>query len=118
MTQDVLKKRTKVFAIKVIKLTRELPPGRESDVIGKQLLRSATSVAANYRSVCRARSKADFISKMGIVEEEADESCFWMELLIEAGITNGPVITALLKEANELTAIFTASNKTSKGNRN
>jgi four helix bundle protein len=86
MEHENLKTRTKSFALRIIKLVESLPKNRISDVIGKQLMRSGTSVAANYRSSCRARSKADFISKMGIVEEEADESLLWMELLVESGV--------------------------------
>ena len=84
MNSDELKARTKQFALRVIRLVESLPRGRTADVIGKQLLRSGTSVGANYRAACRAKSTADFISKMGTVEEEADESLYWMELLIEA----------------------------------
>ena len=83
MESQDLKDRTKVFAIRVVRLIRALPANLESRVIGAQLLRSATSVAANYRAVCRARSRAEFISKLGTVIEEADESCFWLELIIE-----------------------------------
>jgi four helix bundle protein len=86
MNADELKNRTKQFALRVIKMVRSLPKSREGDVIGKQLLRCATSVAANYRAACKARSQADFISKVTIVEEECDESAFWMELIIEAEI--------------------------------
>ena len=82
MNREEMKRRTKQFALRVIRLVESLPRGRTADVIGKQLLRSGTSVGANYRSACRAKSPADFISKMGIVEEEADESLYWMELLI------------------------------------
>ena len=83
--QDDLKDRTKQFALRVIRLCEALPKGRTADVIGGQLLRCGTSVGANYRAACRARSPAEFIAKMGIVEEECDESLFWMELMIEAG---------------------------------
>ncbi len=95
-----------------------LPKKTSAEVVGKQLLRSATSVAANYRAACRARSQADFISKITIVEEEADESMLWLELLIESGIMKKELLEDLLKEANELTAIFTATGKTAKTNRN
>ncbi len=86
MNSEKLKKRTKAFALRVIRLVESLPKGKTADVLGRQLLRCGTSVGANYRSACRARSTADFISMMGIVEEEADESIYWMELLIESGI--------------------------------
>jgi len=83
VNEEEMKQRTKQFALRVIKLVAALPKSREADVIGRQLLRSATSVGANYRSACRARSKADFISKIGIVEEESDESLYWLELIME-----------------------------------
>ena len=113
MSED-LKKRTKSFALRVIKLVEALPIGRTVDVIGRQLLRSGTSVGANYRSACRARSPADFISKMGIVEEEADESLFWMELLVEAEIVKPKKLESLMEEADELLAIMVASIKTAR----
>jgi len=112
-----LKLRTKQFALRVIKLVEALPKNKIGDVLGKQLLRSATSVAANYRAACRARSKADFISKIAIVEEEADESLFWLELIAESGLMNTARLKDLTKEADELTAIFTATGKTAKQNR-
>jgi four helix bundle protein len=112
--QDVLKKRTKQFALRVIHLTESLPAGKTADVIGRQLLRSGTSVAANYRAACRAKSPADFIAKMGIVEEEADESIYWMELLVEAGIVKESLLQPLMQEANELLAITVASINTAK----
>lgn len=113
-----LKLRTKQFALRVIRLVESLPTGRTADVIGRQLLRAGTSVGANYRSACRARSSADFRSKMGIVEEEADESAYWMELLIEAGLMKPKRLEKLLQEANELTAIIVASIKTSRRSTN
>jgi four helix bundle protein len=109
-----LKLRTKQFALRVIRLVENLPKGRTADVLGRQLLRSGTSVGANYRSACRARSKADFQSKMGIVEEETDESAYWMELIIEASLMKPKLVEDLLKEANELTAISVASIRTSR----
>ena len=111
-----LKQRTKQFALRVIKLTESLPKGRVGDVLGRQLLRSGTSVAANYRSACRARSAADFQSKMGIVEEEADESALWMELITESGLMRPGHTEQLYAEANELTAIAVASIRTSRQN--
>ncbi len=114
MDQDVLKKRTKQFALRVIHLTESLPAGKTADVIGRQLLRSGTSVAANYRAACRAKSPADFIAKMGIVEEETDESVYWMELLVEAGIVKESLLQPLMQEANELLAITVASINTAK----
>jgi len=112
-----LKKRTKEFAISVIRLVESLPRGKTADVIGGQLLRSGTSVGANYRSACRARSTADFISKMGIVEEELDESIYWMELLIETEIVEFAALESLINEANELLAITVSSIKTAKKKR-
>ncbi|MBX7152045.1 four helix bundle protein [bacterium] len=111
---EELKKRTKLFAIRIVRLFRTLPKTEESRVIGKQLLRSGTSVAANYRAVCRARSKAEFIAKMGIVVEEIDETVFWLEMLIDTKIIKELLLKDLLKEANELLAIFAASQRTSK----
>jgi four helix bundle protein len=100
-----------------MRLVESLPPVKSSDVLGKQLLRSATSVGANYRAACRARSKADFISKIAVVEEEADESLYWLELLDESGLAKKDDLSPLLKEADELTAIFTAAAKTAKSKR-
>ena len=117
MSEPDLKARTKAFSLRVIRLVESLPAGRTADVIGKQLLRSGTSVGANYRASCRAKSPADFIAKMGIVEEEADESIFWMELLIEAGLVRQELLADLLKEADELVAIVVASIKTAKRNK-
>jgi four helix bundle protein len=109
-----LRLRTKQFALAIIRLCRELPRNTEGFVIGKQLIRSGTSVAANYRATQRARSKAEFISKIGIVVEEADETQFWLELLEEANITSASKLAALRQESNELVAIFSASQKTAK----
>ncbi len=114
---EIYKARTKAFAVQIVKIFRSLPRTEEARVIGKQLLRSSTSVAANYRAVCRARSKAEFISKVGIVVEEADETVFWLELLTETEIMNAKDVQPLLEEANELLAIFAASQKTAKTNR-
>jgi four helix bundle protein len=115
MTPKELKARTKRFAIDVIRLCRELPTTLDGRTVGGQLLRAATSVAANYRSACRGRSRAEFIAKLGVVLEEADESLLWLELIKEAEIAAGPKVERLLKEADELTAIFTTSMKTAKG---
>ena len=116
MTAEELKLRTKQVALSVIHLTARLQRSREADVLGRQLLRSATSVGANYRSACRARSKADFVNKISIVEEEADESIYWMELLSESQLVTAESIDPLLEEMTELTAIFTASGRTAKQN--
>ncbi len=114
-THQDLKQRTKQFAIRILRLYRALPAKEEGRVLGRQLLRSGTSVGANYRAACRARSRAEFISKLGIVLEEADETVFWLELLLEGGIVKQEKIANLLKEAEELTSIFVASLCTAKG---
>ena len=106
-----LKPRTKKFALDVILYSRTLPRGDEFTIIKRQLIRSATSVAANYRASQRAKSKADFISKLGTTEEEADESLFWLECLAELATSEHVELNRLLKEANELTAILVASRK-------
>ena len=103
-----LKTRTKKFALEIIKLVSELPKTTAGFELGKQLLRSGTSVGANYRSSQRGRSRAEFISKLSIVQEEADESVFWLELILESGLLDQERINSCLKEANELTAIFTS----------
>lgn len=115
---EILKRRTKTFAIRRVRLFKALPTTDDARVIGKQLLRSGTSVAANYRAVCRSRSRAEFIAKVGVVVEEADETVFWLELLSEVGIVGGTRIQDLLKEANQLLAIFAASQRTARANRN
>ena len=118
MNNNELKQRTKKFALGIIRLVESLPKNKTAEIIGRQLLRSGTSVGANYRSACRARSTADFIAKMGIVEEEADESIYWMELLIEAGMRPQDKIDPLKGEAGELLAITVSSIKTArKGSR-
>ena len=108
------KKRTQEFALRIIKLYKVLSMTAECQVIGKQLLRSGTSVAANYRAACRARSKAEFLSKMSIVVEEADESVFWLELLTATGIIPAKQLNSLLSEANEILAIVSKAKKTMK----
>ena len=112
-----LKERTRAYALRIIKLVESLPPGKTGEVIGKQLLRCGTSVGANYRASCRARSQADFIAKMGIVLEEADESIYWMELLVESGLIRQERMTGLISEANEIVAITVTSIKTAKQNK-
>ena len=118
MNQEEMKQRTKLFALGIIQLVESLPKEQTAKVLGGQLLRSGTSVGSNYRSACRAKSIADFISKMGIVEEEADESLYWMELLIEAGIEDNMKMEGLMKEARELIAITVASIKTARKSKN
>jgi len=116
MDPTELKDRTKTFALRIIKLTRAISKTDDAGrVIAKQIVRSGTSVAANYRASCRARSQAEFIAKIGTVEEEADETALWLELLIESGILPANKLAALLDEANELTAIMAASRKTAAG---
>jgi len=114
MNRNELMARTKQFALRVIRLCSALSKGVATDVISRQLLRSATSVGANYRAACRARSQSDFVAKMAIVEEEADESVYWIELLIESNSVDRRRVTPLLAEANELTAIASASRKTAR----
>jgi four helix bundle protein len=117
MSNENLKLRTKRFALDVIEFFEALPKDPVCKVLGAQLLRSATSVAANYRAVCRAKSTADFISKFGNVEEEADESGFWLEMLVDAGKLKAISATALIREADELTAIAVSSINTARKSR-
>jgi four helix bundle protein len=115
MTPQELKNRTKAFALRIIKLVSAMPYSRAGEVVGKQLLRSATSVGANYRSACRAQSRADFAAKMAVVAEEADESLYWLEIVVESGLVKPERLGELLKEANEIVSIVTASRKTARG---
>lgn len=116
MNPTELKARTKTFALRIIKLTRAIPKNDDAGrVIAKQIIRSGTSVAANYRASYRARSRAEFISKIGTVEEESDETALWLELLIESGIMPARKLSALLDETNALTGIMAASRKTASG---
>jgi four helix bundle protein len=114
MNEQEMKARTKAFALRVIRLVEALPASRTSDVIGRQLLRAGTSVGANYRAVRRAKSKADFLNKLTIVEEESDESAYWMELLADSGVVKPKRLEELLKEANEITAIVVATARTTR----
>ena len=107
-----LRQRTKQFALRVVKLFQALPKSDVARTLGRQVLRSGTSVAANYRASCRARSKAEFIAKLGIVLEEADETAFWLELLMESGVVPKSRLEGLLAETNELVRIFAASRQT------
>jgi four helix bundle protein len=109
-----LRRRTKEFALRIIKLFRALPKTEEARILGRQVLRSGTAVAANYRSACRARSRADFISKIGITVEEADETAFWLELIVDAGTIKRSKLESLLTEANELVRIFQATRTTAR----
>ena len=115
--QSDLKRRTKAFALRILKLVDALPKTTTGRALASQIVRSGTSVAANYRAACRARSTADFIAKMGIVEEEADETLFWLELLEESDLVTAAKLTAIKEEANELIAITVASIKTARRNR-
>ena len=117
VNQPDLKKRTKAFALRILKLVDALPKTRAGRALSSQIVRSGTSVAANYRAACRAKSTADFIAKMGIVEEEADETLFWLELLDESKLVPAAKLTAIKQEANELIAITVASIKTARRNR-
>jgi len=122
MTKQELLQRTKAFALRVIKVVQSLQGDRVGEILGAQLLRSGTSVGANYRAVCRAKSDADFINKLKIIEEECDESLFWMELLIESGLVSTGRLAPLMQEGNELLSIVVAALKTIRrtrgGNRN
>jgi four helix bundle protein len=117
MNSNDLKQRTKQFALRVIKLVESLPPSQSGRVIGNQLLRSGTSVGANYRSACRGRSKADFIAKVGIAIEEADETHYWLEILTEAGLVPEVRLAGLMQESDELVAILTATVITARKNK-
>jgi four helix bundle protein len=116
MDKIELKRRTQRFAIDVIKFVDELPAKRSLNVLSNQLLRCSSSIGANHRSACKGKSTADFINKIVIVEEEADESIYWLELMEETGLVDPKEIYALKNEANELTAIFTSIGKTAKAN--
>ena len=112
MTERELKQRTKDFALRVLKLIDSLPDSRSGRILANQLGRAGTSVGANYRAACRSRSIAEMISKISIVEEEADESSFWLELLVDHGLKSAATLAPLQREAGELTAIMVASRKT------
>ncbi len=112
-----LKQRTKTFAVDVVRFVQTLPRRQPTDVLGRQLLRSGTSVAANYRAARRARSRKEFLAKMGIVEEEADESSFWLELLMDAGLAASEEAGRLRGEADQLVAIVVSSIRTARGPR-
>ena len=114
MNESDLKLRTKKFSLRIIKLVGALPKTTEGRAIGNQLIRSGTSVGANYRAVCRARSKADFIAKLGIVEEETDECLFWLEIIIETGLIEEELIKLLYNEANEILSIVVSSIKSAR----
>ncbi|MCL5104953.1 MAG: four helix bundle protein [Armatimonadetes bacterium] len=117
MNEAELKRRTKSFGLQIISLTESLPRDRAADVIARQLVRSAVSVGANYRAACRAKSRPDFLAKMAIVEEEADESHYWLEMLVEARLANRELLSDLAREADELTAIIVSSIRTARTKR-
>ncbi|MEJ5309612.1 MAG: four helix bundle protein [Anaerolineae bacterium] len=112
MDEKAFKERTKQLALRVIHLVESLPVNKTVDVIGRQILRSATSVGANYRAACRAKSTADMIAKLGIVEEEADETLYWLELLVEAELVPETRLSSLIQETNEIIAMIVSSIKT------
>lgn len=118
MTREEMKDRTKGYANRVVRLCAALPTNWIAQTLGKQLLRSGTSVGANYRAVCRAKSTADFINKLRVVEEECDESLFWMELLVANDLVKGTRLRDLMKEGDELLAIVVASAKTARASSN
>jgi four helix bundle protein len=112
MTEQELLQRTKQFALRIFKVVGALPQTIQGRAVAAQLIRSGTSVAANYRAACRARSKPEFVAKLGIVEEEADETAFWLELIIETELLGPANVESLLTEANEIVAIMVSSKKT------
>lgn len=116
MDEQVFKERTKRMALRVIRVVESLPRSKTADVIGRQLLRSGTSVGANYRAACRGKSRADMKAKLAIVEEEADESVYWLELLVEAGLLSLNRLSELIREMNEIVAMVVASQKTLRQN--
>jgi four helix bundle protein len=117
MNKHDLLQRTKTYALRVIKAVEALPKNETGRILGRQLLRAGTSVGANYRAACRAKSTADFINKLKIVEEECDESIYWMELLVDAGVIRLPRLELLRGEANQLVSIFVSAIKTTRARR-
>jgi four helix bundle protein len=115
LNEELFKTRTRKIALEILELVESLPRSRTADVIGRQLLRSGTSIGANYRAACRGKSKADVISKLAIVEEEADETIYWLELLVESKIVQPSRVNLLMKECNEIVAMIVASIKTLRG---
>jgi four helix bundle protein len=111
-----MKKRLREFAIRCVRLAASFPKGPVGDTVGRQLVRAGTGAAANYRAACIGRSKADFIAKLGIVEEETDEANFWVDLAPDVGLTNRRLVEGLLKEGTELFAIVVQSLKTARAN--
>jgi four helix bundle protein len=117
MTKQELLQRTKSFALRVIKAVRSLPQDDVAEVLGRQLLRSGTSVGANYRAACRAKSTADFLHKLKIVEEECDESLYWMELLVQSELLPLRRLEALIKEGDEILSIMVSAIKSTRATR-
>ena len=117
MTKQELLQRTKDFALRVVRAVQALPRDDIAPILGRQLLRSGTSVGANYRAACRAKSGADFLNKLKIVEEECDESLYWMELLVESGLMPLKRLQSLMRESDELLSIFVSAIKTSRAAR-
>ena len=115
MNVDLMKERTQSFALRIIKLVESLPHTQTANIVGKQLLRCGTSVGANYRAACRGKSRADFISKLGIVEEEADEVIYWIEILIKSDLIKHSKVANLLDETNQILAIIVSSINTARG---
>jgi four helix bundle protein len=115
VNEEIFKARTRKVALEIIELVESVPRSRTADVIGRQLLRSGTSIGANYRAACRGKSKADVIAKLAIVEEEADETIYWLELLVESKTVELARVDLLLKECNEIVAMVVASIKTLRG---
>lgn len=113
---ETIQNRTKRFGVSIIKFTNDLPKSTSSFVIAKQIIKSATSIGANFRAALRARSKSEFIAKLGIVLEEADETVYWLEIIVESGLVLPIKVQHLLKEANEITSIVVTSLKTAKSN--
>jgi four helix bundle protein len=112
MDREEFQSRTKQFALRVIRLAGALPTSRSAEVIARQMIRSATSVGANYRAACRAKSSADMINKLKIVEEEADETSYWLELVVESELMTAERVSDLMVESNEIVAMTVASIKT------
>jgi four helix bundle protein len=114
MNSDEFKQRTEKFALRVIRLVSRLPKESTAEILGRQLLRAATSVGANYRAACRARSKAEFRAKLGIVEKEADECLYWFNLLVEGNVVRAEMLKDLKAECNEILAMVVASIRTTR----
>jgi len=116
MDEAAFKARTKQLALRVIRMVATLPKDEAADVMGRQILRSATAVGANYRAACRAKSTADMIAKLSIVEEEADETLYWLELFVESGLISESLLSSLMQETNEIVAMVVSSIKTLRQN--